>query len=92
MAAASRVAEDRHPFRRAGQRRPDEDMIREEEEIDWNIIRLKDEITGKSGYKETRRLPKTRKTKVRWEDCVKRDLRKTEDEHKRRENDNDREL
>ena len=31
MAAASRVAEDRHQFRRDGQRRPDEDMLREEE-------------------------------------------------------------
>ena len=38
------------------------------------------EITETIRDKETRRLEKTRKTLLRWQDCVNKDLRKAEEE------------
>ena len=43
-------------------------------------------ITENIRDRETRRLKKTRMTQVICEDCVKRDLRKAEEEEKWREN------
>ena len=54
------------------------------------IVRMKKrEITENIRDKDARRLQKTRKT-TRLEDCVKRDLRKAEEEEKRREKVNNR--
>ena len=45
------------------------------------------EITEKRRDQETSKLQKTRKSNsyIRWEDCLKRDLRKAEDEEQWRE-------
>ena len=47
-------------------------------------------FTEKSRYKETRRLPKTRRRQLRWNDWVKRGLRMAEEDGTWREKANNR--
>ena len=55
-----------------------------------HIVRMKDDKLPRRSETKKQGFRKRGRPQLRWEDCVKRDLRKAEEEEKRREKANDR--